>query len=254
MADTKVEDETEVTSPTKTDILYLVIDPGGSPLPRKIQLVNAGFAKYLVTTAGDIVYATAADTLARLGIGTNKQVLTVNSGATAPEWTTLPGTVKVLKSMPTATVAATIDFRPGGSTPAENFQVWDYDSSTAEYMDFLCRLEGYGGGGLTFTIAWSASGIAAGNVVWEIAIRAIPDDTEDVDTAHTYLYNQVIDAAPTVDGEVTYAAITFTDGADMDSWAEGELAIVRVRRLATDGSDTMNSNDAELHSISGSET
>lgn len=42
----------------------------------------------LVTTAGDLVYGTAADTMARLGIGTANQVLTVNSGATAPEWKT----------------------------------------------------------------------------------------------------------------------------------------------------------------------
>jgi hypothetical protein len=42
----------------------------------------------LVTTAGDIVYGTAADTMARLGIGTANQVLRVNSGATAPEWAT----------------------------------------------------------------------------------------------------------------------------------------------------------------------
>ena len=42
----------------------------------------------LITTAGDIVYGSAADTMARLGIGTANQVLRVNSGATAPEWAT----------------------------------------------------------------------------------------------------------------------------------------------------------------------
>ena len=41
-----------------------------------------------VTTAGDLLYGTAADTLGRLGIGTAGQVLRVNSGATAPEWAT----------------------------------------------------------------------------------------------------------------------------------------------------------------------
>lgn len=51
----------------------------------------------LVTTAGDTIYATAADTLARLGIGTAGQVLTVNSGATAPEWKTPAGGGKVLQ-------------------------------------------------------------------------------------------------------------------------------------------------------------
>jgi hypothetical protein len=40
----------------------------------------------VVTTAGDLIYGTAADTVARLGIGTAGQVLKVNSGATAPEW------------------------------------------------------------------------------------------------------------------------------------------------------------------------
>jgi hypothetical protein len=43
------------------------------------------------TTTGDIAYRSAtADTNTRLGIGTAGQVLTVNSGATAPEWAT-PG-------------------------------------------------------------------------------------------------------------------------------------------------------------------
>ena len=40
----------------------------------------------LITTAGDLLYGTAADTVARLGIGTAGQVLKVNAGATAPEW------------------------------------------------------------------------------------------------------------------------------------------------------------------------
>jgi hypothetical protein len=40
----------------------------------------------VVTTAGDLIYGTAADTVTRLGIGTAGQILKVNSGATAPEW------------------------------------------------------------------------------------------------------------------------------------------------------------------------
>lgn len=41
------------------------------------------------TTAGDLTYATAANTLARLGLGTAGQVLKVNAGATAPEWSSI---------------------------------------------------------------------------------------------------------------------------------------------------------------------
>jgi hypothetical protein len=51
----------------------------------------------VVTTAGDLLYATAADTVTRLGIGTAGQILRVNSGATAPEWAAAAGGGKVLQ-------------------------------------------------------------------------------------------------------------------------------------------------------------
>jgi len=41
-----------------------------------------------LTTAGDTVYGTGSGVLSRLGVGTAGQVLTVNSGATAPQWST----------------------------------------------------------------------------------------------------------------------------------------------------------------------
>lgn len=41
-----------------------------------------------VTTAGDTVYATAANALARLAIGAANQLLRTNAEATAPEWMT----------------------------------------------------------------------------------------------------------------------------------------------------------------------
>lgn len=40
-------------------------------------------------TAGDILYATGASTLTKLAIGSASQVLSVNSGATAPEWSSI---------------------------------------------------------------------------------------------------------------------------------------------------------------------
>jgi hypothetical protein len=54
------------------------------------DLAAAAIAKTTVTTAGDIIYRNAT-VPTRLGIGTAGQVLTVNSGATAPEWTTATG-------------------------------------------------------------------------------------------------------------------------------------------------------------------
>ena len=75
----------------------------------------------VVTTAGDLLYATAADTVTRLGIGTAGQVLKVNSGATAPEWGAAGGAAGITKilattfsavssySAPAATFSATYD-------------------------------------------------------------------------------------------------------------------------------------------------
>jgi hypothetical protein len=44
-----------------------------------------------MTTTGDTIYSSSGSTPARLGLGTAGQVLTVNSGATAPEWATPAG-------------------------------------------------------------------------------------------------------------------------------------------------------------------
>ena len=50
-----------------------------------------------MTTTGDVIYSSSGTTPARLGIGTAGQVLTVNSGATAPEWAAPAGGGKVLQ-------------------------------------------------------------------------------------------------------------------------------------------------------------
>ena len=56
---------------------------GTGPIPVITNTVATAF-----DVAGDLVYGTGADTFTKLSIGTANQVLTVNSGATAPEWKT----------------------------------------------------------------------------------------------------------------------------------------------------------------------
>jgi hypothetical protein len=51
------------------------------------NLLETGPAK--VSAAGDLLYASGANALARLAKGTALQVLQMNSGATAPEWATV---------------------------------------------------------------------------------------------------------------------------------------------------------------------
>jgi hypothetical protein len=161
--------------------------------------------------------------------------------------------VKILRAMPPATSYAQYDIRAGGSTPAENVEVFDFDASSTEYMDYMCRLEGYDGGGLTFTIAWSATSATTGGVRWDVAIRRVADDAEDIDASHSYDFNGVTDTCASASGELSYPTVTFTDGADMDSWAEGEVAIVRIKRTHDNAGDDM-AGDAELWGIFGAET
>jgi hypothetical protein len=52
------------------------------------DLANNAIPKSVGTTAGDIIYFTGSSTPTRLAKGTAGQVLTMNSGATAPEWQT----------------------------------------------------------------------------------------------------------------------------------------------------------------------
>ena len=71
-----------------------------------------------LTTAGDIAYASAAGTPARLGIGSSAQVLTVASGV--PSWATASGGGKVLQvvssNYSTLTSNSTSTFEPTGLT------------------------------------------------------------------------------------------------------------------------------------------
>ena len=159
-----------------------------------------------------------------------------------------------LGSTPPATSYATFDVRAGGSTPAESVPVLDFDAAADEFADWIFVLPNdYAGGGLTCTVWWSATSATSGNAVIGLAFRAVPDDTEDIDTSQTYDYNEATDACASVSGEIVGTAITFTDGADMDSLAAGGVAVLRMRRNADDGSDTM-AGDLELWAISIVET
>lgn len=161
------------------------------------------------------------------------------------------GVVRVLKTLPPASSYATFDTRPGGSTVPEAFEVMDFDATTVEYMDFLCQLDGYAGGGLTFTLAWAASSATSGTVKWDVGVRRLDAGGNDLDASKTYDYNSASGTANAAAGKLTYTDVTFSDGADMDSWADGELALVRVRRDTAVGSNM--TGDAELLSLRGRE-
>lgn len=76
----QLEDSTSSTSTTTAAV--------PASVKSAYDLANAAIPKSIVDAAGDLIYATANDTVARLALGTANQQLRVNSGATAPEWFT----------------------------------------------------------------------------------------------------------------------------------------------------------------------
>ena len=77
----KLSDSTSTTSSTTI--------ASSTAVKAAFDLATGAVPKSTVTTAGDLIYGTAASTVSRLGIGTAGQVLTVNPGATAPVWATI---------------------------------------------------------------------------------------------------------------------------------------------------------------------
>ena len=84
--------------------------PVGHIIGTDIQAYDAALASLagLSLAQGDLLYATAADTYARLAKGTASQQLRMNSGATAPEWFT------------PATAGITLGTKQAGSGTSEN--------------------------------------------------------------------------------------------------------------------------------------
>jgi hypothetical protein len=105
----QLEDSTSSTSTTKAAT--------PNSVKSSYDLANAAIAKSTLTTAGDTLYRNAT-VPTRLGIGTAGQVLTVNSGATAPEWAT-----------PASTGSTNVAGKNGCLN--SNFSVWQRGTSFA---------------------------------------------------------------------------------------------------------------------------
>lgn len=129
-----------------TDQILATEEMVGSGHATKADTLNRALNK--LTTAGDIPYATAAATVARLGIGTAGQVLKTNAGATAPEWGSLFGAWET-KSIDTVYQAATdgIALADCTNAGAANAKVYGItDSSNPPLTSRSVNAANYAGG------------------------------------------------------------------------------------------------------------
>ena len=158
-------------------------------------------------------------------------------------------TFTALQNEPPASNYATLDTR--NSVP-----VLDFDDATDETAEFGAVMpRSYAGGGVTVTLGWmfTTSGTPGTDTcAWGVGFKSVTDDADDLDTKAYAAVNSVTATSASADGEVDYATITFTDGADMDSVAAGEYFRMKVTRDAASG--TASPGDAELVFVEIKET
>ena len=155
-----------------------------------------------------------------------------------------------LNAEPPASNYATRDWR-------NQHPVLDFDATTDEEAVWSFILpRAYASGGLTVKVHYSMSSAATNNVVFQGAFERIGDEVQDVDAdGFASFQSSGQDAVPANLGDVGVATITFTDGAQIDSIAIGELCRFKLRRDADDTSATDNATgDAEVHMVEIYET
>ncbi len=137
-------------------------------------------------------------------------------------------------NMPPAASFATLDTRNG-------YVVLDFDDTTDESAIFYGVMpRNYAGGGITVTVGWMATSATTGTISLDVAFMSITDDLDDLDTKAFAAANNANPTTASATGEVDYATITFTDGADMDSIAAGEAFLMKITRDADGTTSTDN--------------
>jgi hypothetical protein len=132
--------------------------------------------------------------------------------------------------------------------------VLNFDASANEYMIFSDVLpSNYAGGGLTFDLYWMALVATSGDVRWGVSIERNNEGNRDLDADGFATEQLATGTANAASGKLTKTTITVSSGANMDSAVAGNPVRIKVRRLATDGADTM-TGDAQLRAVHMKET
>ena len=194
-----------------------------------------------VTTAGDIVYATAINALARLGIGSPNAVLKVASGGTAPEW----GTPTRTRIAALTAAGATVD----AVAPPEqvlvqgtnqHFYVLKFDKATDEIAHWHWPIPpDYVAGNVAVKFVWYAPTLNTGDVVWAVQTLGVAD-SETWDAA----LGAAQSVTETTDGTAGDLSITSV-AAFNPGWAVGDVIAFKAYRDANAAGDTLN-EDAYL--------
>ncbi len=196
-----------------------------------------GFLEYLALESGTWGGGDAAGYFL-LSPGT-----TSNAWSSGENWTkntTTPANDGTLTAVPVAAFA-TLGIR--NSKPFLAFD--DTVNEVALFQGLMPRA--YAGGGITLTVGWMAASATTLDTSWKAFLMSVTDDADDIDVKKfaTPQVNAAVDVA-SASGEVDYFAITFTDGAQMDSVAAGEMFYLLLMRDAQDGTADDMTGDAQV--------
>lgn len=147
---------------------------------------------------------------------------------------------------PPATNYATLDIR-------NQHPCLDFDATGTESALFSAIMpRSYAGGGVTVYIHYSMTSAEANTVDWLTAFERIGDQQLDID-GDSFAATQAVanTTVPATSGLVDIVSIAFTDGAQMDNVAVGEMFRLKVVR-DSDNDDA--AGDAELLMIEIKET
>ncbi len=139
--------------------------------------------------------------------------------------------------------------------PDDVVECYDFDpGATQEYIYLTGRMPKtyVGTTGVTLTIEWTAEA-TTGDVKWDAAFKLFGDSSPLLTTVYAAV-NTVTTGTDGTARDTNTSVITFTDGADMASVTAGDKFHILITRDSADAGDTMNSNDAELISVTLKET
>lgn len=124
----------------------------------------------------------------------------------------------------------------GTNFPVEGI-TFDPTTQQTAFLRFLAR--NYGSGDLTISIEWYAATASSGGITFGVSLAAVTPntDTQDLETKAFGTENTGSDTHLGTTGKRDHSfTITLSN---LDSLAADDFAVLRVRRIPADGSDTM---------------